>query len=416
MTRNLVLCADGTCNAFGHSSSNVARLLEHIELQNAEAQVVCYDQGIGTRLSEHKRIQTFKDQLGTSGALHVLNPPNDAWSRPLTWPSLITSMTKGIGLDTNVAQLYETLATLYEPGDRVFLFGFSRGAFTVRALAGLTWRYGLPASNTPADAKTRFAEAWPLFKDEFPDEDGAKARRSLQFRVRYGQRACPIHFLGLWDTVKSYGGLQPVMLPHLRHNPSVATVRHALALDECRGWFEVTTWGWLDEDQKRDAAASRLDAADIESIKKQDVVEVWFSGCHSDIGGGRGSERSSEIAARWMLGEARRAHLSLNQAGDRFLEVKSQDENTATHESRSLLWKAIEQKQRSRIRNDGRWPRLEDAKRGASPREPLKSVRDDTIWRHESVTDLARFGEIPSKVTLRSRPTLRTPATVTVEI
>jgi uncharacterized protein (DUF2235 family) len=134
-------------------------------------------------------------------------------------------MTEGVGLDTNVAQLYETLAQLYEPGDRVFLFGFSRGAFTVRALAGLTWRYGLPASQITADAKTRFAEAWPLFKDEFPDEDGAKARRALQFRVGYGQPACPIHFLGLWDTVKSYGGLKPVMLPHLRHNPSVATVR-----------------------------------------------------------------------------------------------------------------------------------------------------------------------------------------------
>jgi uncharacterized protein (DUF2235 family) len=56
MIRNLILCAEGTCNAVGHSSSNVARLLEHIDLQNAGAQLVCYDQGIGTRLSEHKRI------------------------------------------------------------------------------------------------------------------------------------------------------------------------------------------------------------------------------------------------------------------------------------------------------------------------------------------------------------------------
>jgi hypothetical protein len=151
-------------------------------------------------------------------------------------------------------------------------------------------------------------------------------------------------------------------------------------------------------------------------IRERDVVEVWFSGCHSDIGGGRGSERSSEIAARWMLGEAREAHLRLNQAGDGFLAVESQDEKAVTNESRSLMWKAIDQKQRSRIRNDGRWPQLVDAKRGASPREPLKSVRDCTVWHHESVTDLSRFGEIPSKVKLRPRPTSRTPASGTVAI
>jgi hypothetical protein len=280
----------------------------------------------------------------------------------------------------------------------------------VRALTGLTWRYGLPASNTSADAKTRFAEAWPLFKDEFPDEDAAKARRALQFRERHGQRDCPIHFLGLWDTVKSYGGLKPIMLPHLRHNPSVATVRHAMALDERRGWFEVTTWGWLDSDQNEDAAVSRLDPSDIQKIKDQDVVEVWFSGCHADIGGGRGSERSSEIAFRWMLGEAQCAELNLNQRGRRFLADK--DRKPETNPSRSLFWKIIERKRRRTIRNDGRWPRLVDASLGASPREPLKSVRKGTIWYHESVTDLSCFGKIPGNVTLRPRPTLPTLATV----
>src|SRR5262245_49686197 len=115
------------------------------KFQNRDAQVVVYDQGIGARLSEHKAITQYRDQLGKSGAPYVLDPPGDAWSRPWTWWSLIKSMTDGVGLETNVAQLYEALATLYKADDRVFLFGFSRGAFTVRALAGLVWRYGLPA-------------------------------------------------------------------------------------------------------------------------------------------------------------------------------------------------------------------------------------------------------------------------------
>lgn len=407
MTRNIILCADGTCNVFGKASSNVARLLDYLELQNAAAQVVCYDQGIGTRRSQHKDVAAFKDRLGQSGALRLLDPPDESEFLPWTWPSLFKSMTDGKGLDTNVRQLYETLAALYEPGDRVSLFGFSRGAFTVRALAGLTWRYGLPATGDVDQARARFAEAWPLFSTEFPDEDGVKAVKARRFRETYGQQACPIHFLGLWDTVKSYGGLRPVMLPHLRHNPSVATVRHAIALDERRGWFELTTWGWLDSDREDSAAASRLPSDELEAIRKQDVVEVWFSGCHSDVGGGGRNGSSSSIALRWMLGEARNNDLQLNAAGEKFLAIPSDQEKPQPTNSRTLLWSIIERKQRLAISNAGRWPATFAAKRGASPREPLKSARNSTIWHHESVTNLSRFGRVPDGVTLKPRATER---------
>lgn len=409
MHRNLVLCADGTCNAFGHSSSNVARLLEHIELQQPAAQVVCYDQGIGTRRSEQARIRSFKDRLGPGCALHVLDAPGDAWTRPWTWPFLVASMTAGLGLKTNVGQLYVKLASLYELGDRVFLFGFSRGAFTVRALAGLTWRYGLPASKNADEIRARFSEAWPLFSNEFPDETGVNKAKAADFRSKYAQRSCRIHFLGLWDTVKSYGGLRPVMLPHLRHNPSVATVRHAMALDERRAWFEVTTWGWLDSDRKPDAAASRLEETDRRLIADQDVAEVWFSGCHSDVGGGGSTDGSSSIALRWMLGEASQAHLKLNSNGRAFLAVPPDRERPQGTNSRTWLWRVIDRIDRKAIDNEGKWPRHVPAKPGPSPREPLKSVRKDTLWHHESVQDLSRLGEIPSGLKLRPYPTTRTP-------
>jgi uncharacterized protein (DUF2235 family) len=403
MPKNVVLCADGTCNAFGYTSSNVAKLLEMIELQNEDAQVVCYDQGIGTTATQYSRVEAFNKSLGGKGALSPLRPPSDSWSNPFTWPFLIASMGGGLGLKTNVRQLYVKLAELYSPDDKMFLFGFSRGAFTVRTLAGLTWRYGLPAD--PSQAEARFAEAWPLFKREFPDPENLKAAKAKVFFDKGGRR-CPIHFLGLWDTVKSYGSLVPRMLPHLRHNASVSTVRHALSLDEQRGWFEVTTWGWLDSDQKEDAAASRLDADDIQAIKGQDVVEVWFRGCHADIGGGGLSDRSSSVALRWMLGEAQRAELRLNGYGRWFLTLPSEGERPDVEDSRSRPWKIIDWFPRLGIKNDKAWPRHFYARR-ASPRRPQDSVRGKKVLYHESVKHRSAFRDVPSCMTLESRPTLR---------
>ena len=409
--RNLVMCADGTCNAFGHSHSNVARVVECIDLDQPSVQQVCYDQGIGTSRGENERIRTI---LKSPAALRVLPPPEDTWRSPRGWRSKFASMTMGSGLDTNVSQLYEALTELYEPGDHVFLFGFSRGAFTVRALAGLTWRYGIPSIQNRHRAANLFEQAWPMFFHEYPDECGLNAKRARKFYELQGQRECPVHFMGLWDTVKSYGGLSPVMLPHLRHNPAVKTVRHALALNERRAWFEVTTWGWLDSDREPGAASSRLSAADIEAIRQQDTVEVWFSGCHSDIGGGvcrcGTMDPTAEVALRWMLGEAKQKGLRLNAAGLDVLAMPRCQERPRPRESHNLLWRLIELKQRRAITNAGRWPETLIAPRGASPRQPLQSVRDKTIWYHESVDDVSQFGTIPADVTLKPYSTERTPA------
>ena len=354
MSKILILCADGTCNAFGHSPSNVAKLIEYLDLDDAGVQIACYDQGIGTRIGQWDETQAFKKRLKTPEAFQPLKPPHDAWTRPWTWPFLACSMMFGLGLKTNVRQLYVKLAELYVPGDTVFMFGFSRGAFTVRALAGLTWRYGIPAPEDKARAAEVFDRAWPLFRDEFPDEGGAKARQASAFRE--STRECPIHFLGLWDTVKSYGGLRPVMLPHLRHNASVDTVRHALALDERRGWFEATTWGWLDSDRKCCAAKSRLEERDRKKIEDQDVVEVWFSGCHADVGGGGQNDRTSDIPLRWMLGEAANAGLMLNAMGRCFLAVPQTCEFPSVTDSHTAFWEHIERLPRRAINNGGRWP------------------------------------------------------------
>ena len=402
-----MLCADGTCNAFGRHSSNVATLIELLDLSDSSVQVAAYDQGLGTTSGQFFAIQAFRSQLVKPQALHLLPPPDESWLKPWTWRALLSAMTKGSDLCANVEQLYVKLSELYQYGDKIFMFGFSRGAFTVRALAGLIHSYGIPPSNDIAIAADRFAKAWPLFFDQLPDPTDRKRQLALEFQKDFGQRPCPIHFLGLWDTVKSYGGLRPVMLPHLRHNTSVCMVRHALALDERRAWFEPTTWGWLDSDRLEQAAASRLSAEEMEKIRDQDVAEVWFTGCHSDVGGGTSNSETSNIALRWMLGEALYEGLRLNERGRCCLSVPSHAEKPRPTNSHNFVWTLIERVHRQAIDNSGTWPKLYEAPRGALPRLPLKSKRESTVWVHESVTDRSRFATAPEDLKVISYQTRR---------
>ena len=400
MKKNVVLCADGTCNAFGASaSSNVARLIELLDLASAHNQIAIYQQGLGTLEREHRQIEFYKRQLeqrvGQSEALQPLPPPTHSTRRPRDWPYLIAAMTAGRGLENNVADLYTALVEYYRNEDRVFLFGFSRGAFTVRALAGFLWRFGIPADGDSARAKAIFSRLWPIFKCEFPDDPRVGAVIANALRADLELIDCRVHFMGLWDTVKSYGGLWPIMLPHLRHNPSVDHVRHALALDERRGWFESTKWGWLDSDhpaqreQDHRYPADRIADHDRALIEQQDVEEVWFTGCHADVGGGNGNGATADVALRWMLGEANAFELTLNSEAEAFMAVPASQEKPVKRESRNWLWALVESIGRQSIDNSGEWPTCHRA-RGARPRVP-DNWRHQIIRVHESVGDLSRL-------------------------
>ena len=109
--KNIVLCADGTCNAFGQpSSSNVAKLIKLLNFTDETVQVAAYDQGLGTRSDQYAAILAFQQTLPRPHALHPLPPPNASVRKPWTWPALLSSMTKGSDLDSNVKQLYVKLA------------------------------------------------------------------------------------------------------------------------------------------------------------------------------------------------------------------------------------------------------------------------------------------------------------------
>jgi uncharacterized protein (DUF2235 family) len=303
--KKIVICADGTGNSFSEQVSNVTRLIKLLDLRRPDEQVVFYDQGIGTDPSLVEAVKRFKNESPEERvALTVLDPP-------IAFPPVRSivkglGLTAGLGLRSNVKQLYRALADAYEDGpsgrrSTIYLIGFSRGAFTVRVLAGLIHRCGLLPAHHP-NFSSAFGRAYRLYTPHKPTPE-----KVASFKQREGVTTPCVRFLGIWDTVKSYGGIWPRSLPHLRHNVSVERVCHALALDEQRSWFLPTSWGGIDADPPR--------LEPLSGCQAQTVEEIWFRGSHSDVGGGLQDDAASKAPLRWMLNEAARAGLALTTEG-----------------------------------------------------------------------------------------------------
>ncbi|MGQ0554919.1 MAG: T6SS phospholipase effector Tle1-like catalytic domain-containing protein [Nitrospiraceae bacterium] len=393
MGKNIIICSDGTGNTFDSRITNVTHLIECLTLDNHKQQVAVYDQGVGTSAHRCGRVYVYKEGLNDTEALRILPPPIESRFRPKAWLDCGRGLLFGYGLKENVREMYRELSNLYGgPDDRVFLFGFSRGAFTVRALAGLLYRCRLPPPES-TDFDRRFTQAWELYESVREDETA-----TIPFREK--QRSCRIHFLGIWDTVKSYGGLNPVILPHLRHNPIVRHVRHALALHEHRAWFQPTTWGLLDIDKK--GAMTRLKKEDLPLYEQQDIDEVWFMGCHSDIGGGKEEEVTARIALRWMLGEAVNVErgLRLNDKGKALLKNGDPPGPAKIHDLWNFGWWAVEQVPRKEIDNSGTYPVKKWVRGSNGTREPERLLRrsNGTVFLHETVDGMS---SIPGKIVHR---------------
>ena len=279
---NIVLCCDGTGNKLDVATSNVVRLFSVARRDLPQEQAVYYHAGIGTM------------------------PARAALTSVSRWATRLAGNVAGYGLLDDVADIYGYLMrALRSSDDEIYIFGFSRGAFTARTIAGLIHRCGV--------LKPEFTSLIPyaldLYRPHEPLDDVV-----AKF-VRLFSRPCRVHFLGLWDTVKAFGVIWPKSLPHLRFNPSVDIVRHALALDERRTMYAPTTWGGTDGDRRGTPAGLFTPAMPPRSITAgQDVKEVWFEGCHSDVGGGRPEQDGSlyKHSLEWMVGEARDAGLHID--------------------------------------------------------------------------------------------------------
>lgn len=292
MAKNIVICCDGT-GQNGLRHTNVSRLFTILYLDEPNKQIACYDPGVGT--IPHREVKTAV-QRRDAGVVcrHVFDRPTPV-SYLLSRLWCLAGLAVGTGLFQNVQEMYEILIDNYVEGDHIFLFGFSRGAFTVRVLAGLLHRCGLLLPMH----RGCYAKAFELYKPHCeqlkPDEAEKLKEEIAKFKSLY-TRSCEISFLGIWDTVKSVGYFYPVSMPHTRRNPIVKTVRHALSIGESRSFYVPTTWGGLDNDTQP-------------PIEGQDIKEIWFAGSHSDVGGGYEEEESAlaKISLRWMIEEAKKA-------------------------------------------------------------------------------------------------------------
>ena len=268
MNKRIVICADGTWNRPEKDlkvdfPTNVLRLARAISPMAADGkpQQVFYDWGVGSY---------YDEMIG--GAT-------------------------GRGLHKNIMDGYRYIVQNYSPGDEIYLFGFSRGAYTVRCLCGLINNCGIlkrPDARLIQQAFDHYKKSSAPFA---PSGD-----KSVEFRQKHSHESREIKFVGVWDTVGAMG--IPISFLGLFEDKdefydtkigrNVRVARHALAIDEHRSDFEPTIW------QLRD---------------NMDMQQVWFAGAHSNIGGSYQPDKDgsllSDNALAWMIAEAERFNLSL---------------------------------------------------------------------------------------------------------
>jgi len=277
--RNVVVCCDGTANEFAPNKTNVLKLYSVLN-QDPARQITYYHPGLGTMEPE--------------GALGVL-------SRKIT---KTLGQAVGYGLADDIRDAFVFLMREFQAGDSLFLFGFSRGAYTARAIASLLKMYGLIRAGD--EALVRYAIRMLMGLNRAQAQKNKQASDSYfkladEFKATMCSIACQPHFVGVWDTVSSVGWVEnPLRLPFSANNPDIEIGRHAISIDEHRAFFRTNLWITPDP-----PAASG----------PKDLKQVWFAGVHCDVGGGYAEAESglAKIALDWMLQEAKAAGLLVDE-------------------------------------------------------------------------------------------------------
>ncbi len=372
MPKNIVICCDGTGNEIGINMSNVLKLYRMLDKD--EEQLVYYDPGVGT-LGQRK-----------------------TWGRLIQGVKGFVGLATGYGLDDNVLEAYRFLATNYDEGDSVYLFGFSRGAHSVRVLAGFIHLLGL----LRPDQLNYLGYAFAAYKRAA--QDGEDLSVAWHFRRIVGARTIPMKFLGVWDTVASVIVPRPdrlywpslETLPYTLQNPSVEVFRQAAAIDEFRRMFRLSKWK-QDQDYKPNHFSTS-------EPPKQDARQVWFAGCHSDIGGGYPEDESglSKFPLRWMIEQAKAHGLKVNTAMFNHLvegrvrkgsehKYAEPDPVAELHVSAKGGWKILEWIPKNIKWRE--WPQRRSILRRYIPRYEPRPI-EDAAFIHESV--LRRREELSS--------------------
>lgn len=298
--KRLAIFCDGTWNSADQatdgvpSPSNVVKLALRVAKRDGEVpQVVYYDQGVGTGNSLDKF---------TGGAF-------------------------GKGLDDNLHAAYRFLMLNYEMGDQIYLFGFSRGAYTVRSLAGMVRKCGILHRR----ATDRYHEAIEIYSDPHHPNDAGPTNFRRDHSLAEDANI-PIRMIGVWDTVGALGvpvrGLRWLTADEYRFHDvelsgSVERAYQALAIDERRAPFEAARWTYKPKNE-------------------QVVEQVWFCGVHSDIGGGYPRDRQpgllSDFTLAWLRDKAADAGLAIDHEADVAFPPRA-DHRATLHNSKTGLYR-----------------------------------------------------------------------------
>ncbi len=263
MSKRIAFCCDGTWDSAA-SKTNVYKLYK--SLLTSGEQIPFYDDGVGANMLPIEKL--------AGGAF-------------------------GTGVFQKIKDAYKKIAHVYEADDELFLFGFSRGAYTARSLAGMITACGLPTKNFTDDLVD---VAFKAYRDK---DNRAKILQGLANCSMYKGK---IKMVGVWDTVGSlgipsvFGAVEPVLYGFLDTSlsPNIENAYHALAIDEMRMEFPPTLWS-------------------SQPAPGQTLEQVWFCGVHSDVGGGEpddgdGSTALSDITLSWMMDKAAGLGLVFDEA------------------------------------------------------------------------------------------------------
>jgi len=365
MPKNIVICCDGTGNEINNTISNVLKLYR--VLDKDQGQRVYYHPGIGT--------------VGLEST----------WGRVKQETDAVFSLATGAGLDADTLAAYRFLCRTYEKDDRVWLFGFSRGAYTVRVLAAFIHVIGL----LPPDQIDLAGYAFSVYKNASASAESANGKfldEAWHFSRIAGGYHIPIEFMGVWDTVSSI--ITPLRfylqtLVYTRTNPSVKRFRHAMAIDERRRMFRLNRW--------IDPQKYRPDIFDASTAVDQDIRQVWFAGVHCDVGGGYLEDESgpSKFPLLWMIDQATPCGLRVDRSmvdhlcwglprkgsNHHYVPPSATD---PLHNSLTLPWQILEWLPKQEKYRD--WPERKCVLGFYLPRGEPRLIPDGAIV-HQSVVD-----------------------------
>ncbi|HKS44569.1 MAG TPA: DUF2235 domain-containing protein [Amycolatopsis sp.] len=298
MSKRIVICCDGTWNTRDQKSpTNVVRIHDAVLSTDADgrAQLPFYHQGVGT---------------------------SGFWDRWLGGGF-------GLGLSHCVRDAYRFVVEHFEPGDELFFFGFSRGAYTARSTVGFIHNCGV----LRPEYVDKVDDAYAIYRDRKNAELSPSGDEAKRFRKAYSHEP-RIRFVGVWDTVGSLGiplsGLRLINLVNRRwqfHDVELSrrvdAAFQALAIDERRGPFRPAVW------------TRHPEAGD------QEIEQVWFTGVHSDVGGGYPDRELADISMAWMVERARACGLAIDYG------AVAPDPFGTLHDSMTMWYRLVQQAERT---------------------------------------------------------------------